>query len=145
MGKEESRILLVNTGRSSGSLNTTRRKLLGFLRRNAIDEDVAAQIELAVYEAIANIIEHENVAYRNSGVRLKVEIAPPEIRIFISYRGDEFDVTGFEMPDIRAHFDSGKDGGLGIHVIRTLMDRVEYSHGSGGNELRMIKTIGPPS
>ncbi|MBN1531322.1 MAG: ATP-binding protein [Spirochaetes bacterium] len=133
----------MKTGRSGRSLDETRRRLLEFLQRNAVHDDISSQIELAVYEAIANIIEHGDRAYRKSSVQLHIEIAPPEIRISIRYRGNEFDITAIELPDLKRHFHSGRDGGLGIHIIRTLMDRVEYDFSGNSNELRMVKKYSP--
>ena len=64
-----------------------------------------------------------------------------EILITIESYGDEFDITKVELPDIEEHYKSGKMRGLGIYIIRTLMDRVEHSYKDNINILKLVKTF----
>jgi len=99
---------------------------------------------LAVDEAITNIMEH---AYDNDlegelDVELILEADATRFEVVIRDSGKEFDPTAVDIPDITAHIRKGQKHGLGIFLIRQIMDEVNYSfvHGEK-NELQMIKYV----
>lgn len=101
---------------------------------------------VAVDEAIANIMEH---AYegREEGqepilIGMSVELLPERLVVLINDSGNKFDPTTVAMPDIQEHIKSGKKRGLGIFLMRQIMDEVHYSYKQGvENELKMVKYI----
>jgi len=103
------------------------------------DEDTA-NIVLAVDEACTNIIKH---AYQNAADKeIEISIYPGarsfEIRIFDS--GNTFDPSVLHTPDLKEHIGIRRRGGLGVYLMKRLMDKVEYNFHSGKrNEVRLIK------
>lgn len=95
-------------------------------------------LELAVEEACANIIEH---AYAGSDGSFSVEFATrgADVLITLQDRGQAFDPGTIEPPDIHANGEDRRAGGLGLHLMKTLMDEVEFSFTEHGNFLRMMK------
>lgn len=127
--------------RSTGKLDYLRETIVEFLKGNNIDEGLTSRIELSIYEAVVNIIEHSSPAYGDKEVRVECSIHGGGVAITISHYGDSFDITKAQLPDIEKHYKSGKMRGLGIYFIMTLMDRVEYSHENMTSTLRMFKKI----
>ncbi len=127
--------------RSTGKLDYLRETVVGFLQGLHIDEGPVSRIELSVYEAVVNIIEHSVPAYSDRDIRIECGVEGNEVAIAISHYGDAFDITKAALPDIEQHYKSGKMRGLGIYFIMTLMDRVEYSHDNMTSTLRMYKRI----
>jgi serine/threonine-protein kinase RsbW len=127
--------------RITAKLDCLRETLVDFLMKHRIDMDIVARIELSVYEAVVNIIEHGAPPYRDRDVRIECAINNSEAVITIYSHGDKFDLTRVDMPDIEAHYSSGKKRGLGIYFIRTLMDRVEYHYHDCMNVVIMAKSI----
>lgn len=114
-----------------------------FVARHASDfgfkkQDVA-DIRLAVDEAYTNIIKH---AYKNDD-RMSVDIElgynTSEFWISLKDTGNAFDPRNYSKPDVRKKIKEKKRGGVGVYLIRKLMDDVEYHQKSGVNEIRMTK------
>jgi anti-sigma regulatory factor (Ser/Thr protein kinase) len=124
-----------------GKLDSLRETIVGFLNKNNISEGCVSRIELSIYEAVVNIIEHGAPEYNDKEIQVECVVQDHEVLITISHYGDRFDVTKAELPDIEKHYKSGKMRGLGIYFIMTLMDRVEYSHHDMISTLKMIKNI----
>ncbi len=103
------------------------------------------RIILAVDEAVANIMEH---AYENRDpeskltINLMLDADSTKFEVRIQDSGKEFDPSDIQTPDIETHVAAGKRSGLGIFLMRQIMDEVKYTFVSGvKNELKMIKYV----
>jgi serine/threonine-protein kinase RsbW len=105
------------------------------------DEDVS-KIALAVDEACTNVIKH---AYRydpGRDITVTVGTAENAFEVAIRDHGVQFDPTGVQKPDMKEYLTNFRRGGLGVYLMRSLMDRVEYSIKPGErNEVRLIKLL----
>lgn len=129
--------LSIKISQSLKDLDITRKKILNFLMANGINEELISRIELSVYEVLINIIEHSESHNRDKDIEISCCVMNNRIGIEISNYGDKFDITKTELPDIETHYKSGKRGGLGLYIIRTLMDRVDYSYKDHINILKL--------
>ena len=102
------------------------------------------QIKLCVEEIFMNITHY---AYNpNTGPAvIKVDVVgqPESSRVVISFadEGKPYDPLQREDPDIEAGLDERPIGGLGIYLVKTTMDNVEYEHKDGQNVLTIEKDI----
>jgi len=100
-------------------------------------------IQLAADEASSNIIEH---AYEGiKGGRLEIDLSTSDNRLKIVMRdhGKPFDPASVPEPNVKADLSERKIGGLGLYLMRKLMDEVFYeSSPEAGNILTMIKRLG---
>lgn len=133
--------ICIDVPRAISKLDQVRDTIVDFLKQHNISEGSASRIELSVYEAVVNIVEHCSVDARNNLIHVECDVHEKEVVITISHYGEKFDLTKVELPDIEKHYKSGKMRGLGIYFIMTLMDKVEYTHDSMHNTLTMIKKI----
>ena len=133
--------LIIDVPRVISKLDHLRDSVVEFLKQHEIGEGSASRIELSVYEAVVNIVEHCAHESENDMIHVECAIRDREVIVTISHQGEEFDITKVELPDIEKHYKSGKMRGLGIYFIMTLMDKVEYSHEAMNNTLTMIKKI----
>jgi len=103
------------------------------------DKDVY-NIQLATDEAASNIIEH---AYHNQpGQVLEIScgMQADAIKVVLTDYGESFDPSEVPTPDLKADLSDRKIGGLGIFLMRKLMDEIDYKPGSKqSNVLTMIK------
>jgi serine/threonine-protein kinase RsbW len=103
------------------------------------DKDVY-NIQLATDEAASNIIEH---AYENiSGglLELSCGVQADTIKIILTDYGEPFDPSEIPLPDLKADLSDRKIGGLGLFLMRKLMDEVHYeSKADKSNTLTLIK------
>jgi serine/threonine-protein kinase RsbW len=133
--------MTISIPRLTARLDNLRETIVDFLSSNKIDDGIVSRIELSVYEAVVNIIEHSSPEYRDREIDIQCTVGEDEILVVVKNYGDKFDMTEVVMPDIEKHYKSGKMRGLGIYFIRTLMDMVDYSHDNMTNTLRMSKKI----
>lgn len=106
------------------------------LKAKQIDE-----IKLAVDEAYTNIIKH---AYKNSPQKkVNIEIGSDSNKLWISLidEGKSFDPATYSEPDIMQRIKQKKRGGMGVYLIKKLMDQVQYSRKGRINEIRMVKNL----
>ena len=105
------------------------------------DEDIS-KIALAVDEACTNVIKH---AYRSDPtkiIRVNVIAGTGTFEVVIQDEGLRFNPTQVQAPDMKEYLTHFRRGGLGVHLMKSLMDRVEYSMAPGkSNELRLTKYL----
>jgi len=133
--------IAIDVPRVISKLDHVRDSVVEFLKQHNISEASASRIELSVYEAVVNIVEHSSHYKKNETIHVECTHHDDEVVITITHFGDKFDITKAELPDIEKHYKSGKMRGLGIYFIMTLMDKVEYSHEDMQNTLTMTKKV----
>ncbi|MHC4660157.1 MAG: ATP-binding protein [Planctomycetota bacterium] len=100
------------------------------------------KIILAVDEAVSNIIEHayDSASEGKNQVSIELVSESDHVRISIKDSGREFDPTEVGEPDIKTHITEGRKNGLGIFLMRQIMDEVRYTFRAGvENQLIMVK------
>lgn len=105
-------------------------------------EEDASDVELAVDEAVTNVIEH---GYRgNPAGLITVTCARRKKELVVEIRdnGEPFDTTKYRDPKTAGSLPDRSVGGLGLYFMRKLMDRVEFHHQRGsGNLTIMVKKV----
>ena len=89
------------------------------------DKDIY-NIQLATDEAASNIIEHAYEGVSNGVLDLSCGMAGDGITIILTDYGESFDPSVVPMPNLKADLSERKIGGLGIFLMRKLMDEVHY-------------------
>lgn len=111
-------------------------------RQTGMDEQEIFNLELAVDEACANVIEHVYGNDTSKEVIIRAVCDVNEVRISVIDMGRGFDPTGVTPATIDSLVSGRKSGGLGIRLIRALMDEVSYEISPGQkNELHMVKRL----
>ena len=113
----------------------------GIIEEKNIDASTATGINLALEEAVANVMSYAYPEGTVGEVKVDVRIDEREITFMVSDNGKEFDPTTRPEPDLKSGPEERPIGGLGIHLIRTIMDTVSYKRQSGKNLLIMTKNI----
>jgi anti-sigma regulatory factor (Ser/Thr protein kinase) len=118
------------------------REFVGAIAREGgfSDKDVY-NIQLATDEAASNIIEHAYEDVKDGILELSCGMEGDAIQIILVDHGEPYDPDSIPMPDLKADLSERKIGGLGIFLMRKLMDEVHYeSHPEkNSNILTMIK------
>lgn len=113
-------------------------------REFGFNDDDVMKIEIAVDEACTNIIKH---AYNNRpdgwihiDVRGQSENSKDKFIINISDSGKSFNPEHYTAPDMAKYFQKMQRGGLGVFLMKKIMDEVEYGSASpDGNSIRLVK------
>lgn len=95
------------------------------------------EIELAVTEAVSNVIRHGYRDVDDGTVELQVEVSDRELVLRIVDEGPAFDPTQGEPVELS----EPRPGGYGLYLIETVMDEVAWRRREDDtNELRLVRT-----
>lgn len=109
------------------------------------DAAEVGQLELAVDEACANVIEHAYGDDKTKQVMIRAVFDEDTLRIHVIDTGQGFDPTTVPEQELKDLIAKRRTGGLGMRLIKTLMDEVHYEIEPGKkNELRMVKKLRKP-
>ncbi len=109
-------------------------------RKGGFGEKDVYNIQLATDEAASNIIEHAYDGVTDGVLDLLCGMENDAIKIILIDYGESFDPSVVPVPDLKADLSERKIGGLGIFLMRKLMDEVHYEpRADKSNVLSMIK------
>lgn len=112
-----------------------------FARNHRIPERDVHALSLALDEVITNTIAY---GYDDQGaheIRVRVTLANGRLSAEVEDDGRPFDPLTAPEPDLTSAVEDRPVGGLGIHLVRSLMERVDYRRESGKNHLIMSKRL----
>ncbi|MCR4318503.1 MAG: ATP-binding protein [Planctomycetes bacterium] len=128
---------------STENLPKVRSFVLDHFRKGPLPKSEENKIILAVDEAVANIIEHGYPADVRDG-KIEVEIVGEMTRftVYVRDEGSSFDPNSISDVDIENHIKTGKKKGLGVFLMRKIMDEVVYHFEEGKmNELKLVRYV----
>ncbi|MFZ5819196.1 MAG: ATP-binding protein [Chloroflexota bacterium] len=125
------------------SLDEIRRFVAESARQAGFSEKEIYSIQLAADEASANIIEHAYGGEGNGEIAIDCLWSGDAFEIVIRDWGKSFDPARVPEPNLTDDLSRRKIGGLGMYLMRRLMDEVDYrSTPDAGNTLTMTKRKG---
>jgi serine/threonine-protein kinase RsbW len=105
------------------------------------DEDVS-KIALAVDEACTNVIKHAYHFDSKRKITITVQNRDRDFEVVIMDTGKKFDPSKITIPNMKEYLSKYKRGGLGVYLMRSLMDKVEYDIEPGKrNRVRLVKHL----
>lgn len=116
-------------------------KIEAFLEKEQINPSIINKILLCVDELITNIIAHAYADHQEHAVSLECSVMEDRISLELRDDGIPFNPTEKNRPALIKNIDDAPIGGLGIHLVMTLMDHVEYEREGDYNVLRATKMI----
>ncbi len=108
---------------------------------NAMDKEMSTNINLAVEEAVVNVMKYAFKEGTVGEVRIDASVTDGLLTLLISDSGTPFDPTVKKDPDVNLPAEKRTIGGLGILLVRQIMDTVTYRHTDGKNILTLVKKI----
>ena len=106
-----------------------------------ISPALVPSLNLALEEAVTNVIEYAYPKETYGSVELEASREGNTLTFVLTDSGKAFDPTAKPPVDITASVEDRPIGGLGIHMVRSIMDRVIYDRTDGMNILKMTKNI----
>jgi serine/threonine-protein kinase RsbW len=127
------------------SLNEIRDYYTQAAKEARLNKKSIHDVQLAVDEAASNIINHAYGGEDKGEIECSYQVEPGKLEVVMRDHGKPFDPETVKPPDLKTDVSEREMGGLGLHFMRALMDRVEFTfNGQGGNILRMVKTDKDP-
>ncbi|MAL17968.1 MAG: hypothetical protein CL670_00780 [Balneola sp.] len=118
--------------------------IFSFLKGNwnefEVEEGVQMEMQLSVEELFMNMVRHNSDA--EGDIKMNVERKGDKINIsLIDSEEVPFDLTKIKEVDFDQYFEEKKFGGLGIHLVKELMDEIKFNHCNGISTITMTKQI----
>ncbi|RAI86942.1 serine/threonine-protein kinase RsbW [Algoriphagus yeomjeoni] len=112
------------------------KKTLGELHLSDVDQ---LQLILAVEEVCANLIIHSHKCNALDFIQLDIKQNPGKLIFEITDEGKAFNMLDYEVPDLNKVKGDKRKGGLGIILVKKIMDEIEFDSTRGTNTCRLIK------
>ena len=130
---------------SPGELHHLNAFLGAFWERHALPAGDAMRVELGLEEVFINVVTHGLVGADPEAARVTVDLclADGRLELAIEDPGPPFDPLHLGVPvDTTSGMETRHLGGLGIHLVRTLLDDVRYERRGDRNRLTMTARLG---
>jgi serine/threonine-protein kinase RsbW len=138
MNKKHKQLILKNDVRE---LNTLAVFLEQLGEKWNFPMNVLQSINLALEEAVSNIIFYAYEDREEHEIVLDFRMEANHLTITLADDGQPFDPTRREDPDTSLPLEERPIGGLGIHLIKKLMDEVSYKRTESTNQMTLLKNI----
>lgn len=106
-------------------------------------------VNLALDELLTNVIDYGLDGVETPQIAVALEVEPDRLVAQVTDNGAAFDpFSEVSEPDLDAALADRPIGGLGVHLVVTMMDEVRYAHEDNLNRITLIKKRGrasPPS
>jgi serine phosphatase RsbU (regulator of sigma subunit)/anti-sigma regulatory factor (Ser/Thr protein kinase) len=132
----------INLPADSKNLIKVRDFVVKYGKKMGMSPKQTSEVKLAVDEAVSNIIRHAYVGKKGA---FQIEMVKLEdaVELKIKDQGVEFDWNSVLEPDLYKYVETRRKGGLGIWLIKKLIDEVEYNRVDNSNVLSMKVYIEP--
>jgi serine/threonine-protein kinase RsbW len=104
---------------------------------------LAPPFELALEEVFINVVTHGSSEGTVPWVEVSIDLADGGVTMTVEDDGPPFDPLTLPAPNVAAALSERRVGGLGVYLVRQMMDAVTYARVGTRNQLRMTKRLTP--
>ena len=106
-----------------------------------IDEDIIKTINLALEEIVTNVISYGSDDTSELHIDITITLTDLQLTLVVADDAQAFDPLTVPTPQWEDSIDNVTPGGLGVHLVRTMMDDMSYERNSSRNILTMHKQL----
>lgn len=103
--------------------------------------DLNFSLRLAIEELAANVVNYAYPEGEDGNLNVDIDLAENMLSITLCDHGIPFNPLEKEDPDVTLSAEDRAIGGLGIFLVKQLMDSVEYRYADGQNQLKICKNV----
>lgn len=111
-----------------------------FIAENKIDELTAFSINFAIEEIFTNMVKYNSENQNNISISLNKD-GNKLILCLTDYDVGHFDITKLKEIDINQSLQERKAGGLGLHIVKQMVDEIDYEYKNRNSRIRIIKHL----
>lgn len=115
--------------------------LVSGLGRGSRGQDVLFDLKLAIEEIFTNIVNHGLKMQQIAKISIQLRVDEESVQVDICDTGKAFNPLATADPDLDLPLEERKPGGLGIFLVKQLMDHVNYRRDENRNILTIRKNI----
>jgi serine/threonine-protein kinase RsbW len=129
----------------AAQLSTLTRFLQEFWSAADLPPAERVSFELALEEIFMNVVMHGSPAGPTPRVEVSLALCDGCLTLMIEDDGPSFDPLSLAAPDVTASLEERRVGGLGVYLVRQMMDEVCYQRLGARNQLSMTKRVREPT
>ena len=115
-----------------------------FSEHHGVDERDFLTLNLVLEELFANVVRHGHDDDDEHVVEIRLSVVDRDVHIEVEDDGREFNPLEVASPDFDVPIQERRVGGLGIHIVRSFVDRMDHRRSDGKNVVRLVKKLRAP-
>jgi anti-sigma regulatory factor (Ser/Thr protein kinase) len=131
----------MSVGAHPGGVGEVNAAFAEFAEAHALPVDVRRSLNVAIDDLLANAFAHGQTGRERCSVTIEVELDKERVTVTLTDDGPPFDPFGRSAPDTTLSVEERPIGGLGIHLVGQLMDKVNYQRREGHNVVVLVKEL----
>ena len=112
-----------------------------FCAQHQLPDAIAFAFNLSLDEVVTNIISYAFTDVQEHAIDVRLRLDAGVLHAEVSDDGRPFNPIEVPAPDLDAPIEERRIGGLGIHIVREMMDTLGYAREGGRNVLRLSKRV----
>ena len=112
-----------------------------FMAAHGLADKLAFELNLCLDELITNIVSYGYQDEREHGIRLQLTVDGSGLTVLLEDDARAFNPLEAAVPDTEASVEQRNVGGLGVHFVKSLVDRMDYRREAGLNRLTLWRRL----
>jgi serine/threonine-protein kinase RsbW len=129
-------------GADPREVTTAAAAFVEFAEAQGLPASIRRRVSVALDELLTNTIRYGFAGRSGGEVTIEAELCPDRLTVTLTDDGKPFDPLSAASPDTALPVEQRKIGGLGIHLVRGLMDEVSYQRRADRNVVVLAKHLG---
>ncbi len=138
-GQEVSKNILINNNLSE--IERLSKAVAEFGKKNNLSSEVIYDVRLALEEVVSNIINYGFEDNYEHQISIEMNLQGETLTMKIKDDGKPFNPLEVKSTNLEKPFDEREIGGMGIYIVRKLMDNILYKREEGNNVLQLTKYL----
>lgn len=109
---------------------------------HGLSDEVVFAVNLSLDEVVTNVISYAFDDVRDHPIDVRLQLEGGVLSAEVSDDGRPFNPGDVPAPDLDVPIDERRIGGLGVHLVREMMDSLDYRREADRNVLTLRKRIG---
>ena len=126
---------------STKNLKEIRTFVEASLKELSVPANEIGMIVLAIDEICANFIIHSNQCNEEQEIEILIKNENQGVSIEILDEGEYFDLSSYKEPDIQEIVKEKRKGGMGLILVKRIMDSIEFKKVNNHNVCRLFKKV----
>ena len=133
--------LTLKVANDLGQIRLVRDRVQAFGEQSGLPSDVLFAVKLSIEELLTNTISYGYSDQETHIIEVQIDLWFDQLNVRMLDDAVAFDPRDEKEPNTKAALKDRKVGGLGIHLVKNLMDRIEYRREEGRNFLSLTKNL----